>query len=143
MGGCETNSVETLLLQHDAPVLAGITVVRPRALGALRALHRDPACGSARLVYQELRLTPSALDTGPSHGRGYVRVVDPSGPGASVVTSPPGIVPESAGPTRYRSGEWFESRNSLVRSVEVSGQLSNQAIKEEIDTLWALTRHFD
>jgi len=27
--------------------------------------------------------------------------------------------------------------------VEVSGQLSNQDIREEIDTLWALTRHFD
>ena len=75
--------------------------------------------------------------------RGYVRVVDPSGPGASAVTSPPGIVPESAGPTRYRSREWFESRNSLVRSVEVSGQLSNQDIREEIESLWALTRHFD
>ena len=58
-------------------------------------------------------------------------------------TSPPGIVPESAGPTRYRSGEWFESRNSPVRSVEVSGQLSNQNIREEIETLWALTRHSD
>jgi len=32
MGGCETNSVENLLLQHDAPVLAGLTVVRPGAL---------------------------------------------------------------------------------------------------------------
>jgi len=27
--------------------------------------------------------------------------------------------------------------------VEVSGQLSNQDIREEIETLWALTRHFD
>jgi len=26
--------------------------------------------------------------------------------------------------------------------VEVSGQLSNQAIREEIDALWALTRDF-
>ena len=30
--------------------------------------------------------------------------------------------------------------NSLV---EVSGQLSNQDIREEIGTLWVLTRHFD
>jgi len=29
-----------------------------------------------------------------------------------------------------------------MRSVEVSGQLSNQAIREEIDALWALTRDF-
>jgi hypothetical protein len=28
-------------------------------------------------------------------------------------------------------------------SVEVSGQLSNQDIREKIDGLWALTRHFD
>jgi len=40
-------------------------------------------------------------------------------------------------------GPWFESQHSLMRSVEVSGQLSNQEIREEIETLWALTRHFD
>jgi hypothetical protein len=43
---------------------------------------------------------------------------------------------------RCRSGPRFESQNSLVRSVEVSGQLSNQLTREEINALWTLTRDF-
>jgi hypothetical protein len=36
--------------------------------------------------------------------------------------------------------KWFESQNFLVRSVEVSEQLSNQSIREEIQALWSMTR---
>jgi len=31
----------------------------------------------------------------------------------------------------------------FVMSVEVSGQLSNQDIREEVETLWTLTKHLD
>ena len=81
----------------------------------------------------------------PTVGATHIRLCAGRGsiwPGASAVTSPPGIVLEAQA-TRYRSGEWFESQHSLTRSVEVSGQLSNQDIREEIESLWALTRHFN
>jgi len=40
---------------------------------------------------------------------------------------------------------WVFTRTNvaILTAVEVSGQLSNQDIREEIETLWALTRHFD
>jgi len=85
--------------------------------------------GSTQLVYQNGPSESAGTGRGPDLSRGeaesiryagYVRVVDPSGPGASVPLHRPGIVPESAEPTRYLSAEWFESRNSFVRSVEVS-----------------------
>ena len=42
---------------------AGIEKLHPH-----RALHRDPACGPARFIYQELLRTALTLDTGPPHG---------------------------------------------------------------------------
>jgi len=43
----------------------------------------------------------------------------------------------SAGQRKLHESDLSKSR------VEVSGQLSNQDIREEIGSLWALTRHFD
>ena len=53
-------------MRRSSPASRSFVLARFRAL---RALHRDPASGSARGVYQELRPTALALDTGPSHGR--------------------------------------------------------------------------
>ena len=35
---------------------------------------------------------------------------------------------------------WFEAQRSLLRSVEMSGRLSNRNIREQVGSLWALTR---
>jgi hypothetical protein len=38
----------------------------------------------------------------------------------------------------------FNSHNVVIRTTEwrMSGQLSNQSIREEIYALWSMTRHF-
>src|ERR1700686_1626330 len=83
MGGCETNSVETSLLQDDAPVLAGLTVIRPRALQRASARSGPstvtPPAGrresSTRSYVQLLSLlTPALLMGGDPGGVVYLQV---------------------------------------------------------------------